>query len=273
MSLDESLRVSDSCKDDIQRKGYFLVSKSTHHHQFTINDWSRRQKDNKIINDFTLANSIGDKFSIEIYPNGLDEESMDYISAKLINKSMKDQTGHFRVGLLRNDPEIMVTNIEHEYSVSRTLAAEGQGSVWIIPNFAGKSHLSQTQAYTANNSIIVTADITLIDEPEFVSKVSIPLVCLPTGARANNIETLSDDISKLYNNPLQSDLTLCAEGVGFYCHKVILSIRSPYFNEKFKLWSAQILRRMFNHRVYVVKNIHPRVLGEVLRFIYTDACK
>lgn len=264
----------DSSKDNIRRKGYYLVSKSTHHHEFTICNWTERQKENKICHEFTIGNDENNKFRVEIYPHGLDEESMDYISAKLVNLSPTDQTGHFKLGLLKNDQEIMnVLNIEHEYPGSKTLTTEDSGGIWVITNFASRSYLKQTQAYTSCDSITVTIDVTLIDEPEFVSKVSVPLACLPTGSRAIDIGTLSEDVTKLFNNPLHSDITLCSENVGFYCHKAILSIRSPYFNEKFTTWNGQLIRRMFNSRVYVIKKVSNLVIAEVLRFIYTDACK
>jgi len=86
------------------------------------------------------------------------------------------------------------------------------------------------------------------------------------------IPTLIDHIKSLHNNPTLSDITLTCEGEKVFAHKVILSIRSPTFQAKFQTKYFQIMNTLHSGQ-YELKSLEPKVFTELVRFIYTDACR
>ncbi|XP_057319185.1 speckle-type POZ protein B-like [Microplitis mediator] len=76
---------------------------------------------------------------------------------------------------------------------------------------------------------------------------------------------ITDDLKKLYNSQINSDVTFIVGNEKFKAHKIILSARSPVF-------SAMFTHKMKENRdnKVAIPDIEPKIFNKLLEFIYTD---
>jgi len=79
--------------------------------------------------------------------------------------------------------------------------------------------------------------------------------------------SLIDDLDKLVNSPLFSDVTFCVEQHHLPAHKLVLEVRTEYFRRMF----SSGLRESQSNRIEIF-DCTTNVFIDVLRFIYTDTC-
>ena len=80
----------------------------------------------------------------------------------------------------------------------------------------------------------------------------------------NFYKQLSEQLRKLFNNKPSSDVKIRCGNEEFYCHKILLSARSPVFEAMFQNDMIE------NHSEEVrIQDIKPEVVKEMLHFIYT----
>ena len=85
---------------------------------------------------------------------------------------------------------------------------------------------------------------------------------------ATHNDDLTTGVAKLLSESTHkhSDVEVQVDGKTFYCHKLILAIKSPYFEEKF--YSAETEA---DDKPIVLDDIGAETFGKVIQFIYTGA--
>ena len=165
----------------------------------------------------------------------------------------------------------------------KSFTTEGTGKNWIIEKFVQIEQLQKSSTLIPSDTLTLTIDIEIFGEPENLKKeISQEKTEEAAEESKSQIKThmqqqlpsIHSDIAKLYNNELYSDIALHVNGSTIYAHKVILSIRSNYWLNKFNTIKFQLLN-IFNATTknYTVKNISEELFIEVMRFVYTDTCK
>jgi len=103
-------------------------------------------------------------------------------------------------------------------------------------------------------------------EVETISGSKFPVEKLPPSDDYNCGKEMNDHIGKLFGEKKFSDVKItCGEEV-FFCHRNILSVRSPVFKAMFH--SDMIENHSQN---VVIKDVKPEVVKEMLHFIYNGA--
>ena len=82
----------------------------------------------------------------------------------------------------------------------------------------------------------------------------------------NSLKKMSEQFGTLFGNKKFSDVKIRCGKVEFYCHKIILSGRSPVFDAMFQ---SDMIENYLEE--VVVNNFKPEVVQEMLHYIYTGA--
>ncbi|XP_038959854.1 TD and POZ domain-containing protein 2-like [Rattus norvegicus] len=201
------------------------------------------------------ANEEEMQWCLRIHPNGIDEESKDYLSVYL---------------WLLSCPESPV------WATFQFWIVNAQGEKYQIIKVPNVLKFLPNQQWGHKKFIL--RDFLLFyrhwllpeDQLTLCCKVCIvgPVFSRPgqnmTPAIRDPRQMLADDLGELWENPLFTDCTLLVAGQEFRDHKAILAAHSPVFRAMFE---HEMLESLTNH--IEIHDIHLQVFKEMMPFIYT----
>ncbi|KAL6093491.1 hypothetical protein STEG23_030053 [Scotinomys teguina] len=201
--------------------------------------------------------SIGDndKWCLRVHPNGVDEESADFLSVYLVLLScLKSPVwAKFKFWIISAEGE-------------QTNVTSSQGAFKFVANFDWGFKKFILRDLILSHAFWLLPD----DQLTLVCKVSTVQISSSTSDqnRKAGIEiprcTLAEELGELWENSLFTDCCLVVAGQEFRAHKAILAARSPVF------------RAMFEHDMVEKKknrveihDLDPQVVKAMMDFIYT----
>ncbi|XP_003749384.1 TD and POZ domain-containing protein 2-like [Rattus norvegicus] len=245
---------------DLEAKicGFTHISVQNFSYEWTISNFSFcMDRIWKIITSpvFSLEANEELHWCLRIYPNGVDEESKDYLSLSLgllsCPKSPVLAKLHFWI-LNAQGEKHQITKIPN---VLRFPPNEQWGlRKFILQDFL----LSHRHWLLPEEQLILCCKVSIIG----------PCFSRPgqnmTPAIKDPRQILADDVGELWENSLFTDCSLVVAGQEFRAHKAILAGHSPVFRAMFE---HEMQERLTNRIEF--HDIHLQVFKEMMAFIYT----
>ncbi|EAZ06057.1 hypothetical protein OsI_28297 [Oryza sativa Indica Group] len=203
----------------------------------------------------------GHDWAIRLYPDGVTEDSMDYVSVylELMTENAKAMA-FYTLGLV--DP--VTGGIRCNWSRSSPRLFDSSDSSRFGPRsplFIPRSDLEMEESgYIVNDRLTVECEVTVTKGPQ----VSRTIGCSEIGVPPSE---LSEHFGKLLEEEedVGRDVVFSVEGESFAAHKLVLAARSPVFKAEF--YGEMIERGTFS---IDIKDMQPSVFRALLHFIYTD---
>ncbi|XP_038959861.1 TD and POZ domain-containing protein 2-like [Rattus norvegicus] len=204
---------------------------------------------------FSLETNEEVQWCLTIYPNGVDEESKDYLSVCLgLHSCPKSPVlAKFQCWILNAQGEKHhITKIPN---VIRFLPNEQ----WALRKFILRDFLlSHRHCLLPEDQLILCCKVSIVG-PSF----SRPGHNMRPAIK-DATQMLADDVGELWENSLFTDCTLVVSGQEFRAHKAILAARSPVFRAMFE----HEMQEHLTNRIEI-HDIHLQVFKELMAFIYT----
>uniref|UniRef100_A0A0E0ASE6 BTB domain-containing protein n=1 Tax=Oryza glumipatula TaxID=40148 RepID=A0A0E0ASE6_9ORYZ len=205
----------------------------------------------------------GHDWAIRFYPDGVTEDSMDYVSVylELMSENAKAMafytlglvdpvTGEIRCNWSRSSPRLFDSSDSSRF---------GPRSPLFIP----RSDLEMEESgYIVNDRLTVECEVTVIKGPQ---------VSRTIGYTESEIGVPPSELSEHFGKLLEEeeevgrDVVFSVEGESFAAHKLVLAARSLVFKAEF--YGEMIERGTFS---IDIKDMQPSVFRALLHFIYTD---
>ncbi|XP_032752880.1 TD and POZ domain-containing protein 1-like [Rattus rattus] len=204
---------------------------------------------------FSLEANEEVQWCLRIYPNGVDEESKDYLSVCLCLLSCPKSSvlAKLQFWIINGQGEKhQVTKI---LNVLRFLPNQQWGlRKFILRDFL----LSHRHCLLPEDQLILCCKVSIVG-PSFnrPEQNMTPAIKDPT-------QMLANDVGELWENSLFTDCSLVVAGQEFRAHKAILAARSPVFRAMFE---HEMLENLTNR--IEIHDIHLQVFKEMMGFIYT----
>ncbi|XP_031232021.1 TD and POZ domain-containing protein 1-like [Mastomys coucha] len=191
---------------------------------------------------------------LRVYPNGVDEESRDYLSVFLVLLSCPDRPVRANLEFwVRNSRGEKVQTMKSD-RVKSFLQCQQKG----FKKFLHRDHLSD------EHGLLPEDQLTLCCKLSIEGAVFGILGQDMTPAIKDVRPMLTDDLGELWENSLFTDFSLLVAGQEFRAHKAILAARSPVFKAMFEHEMEQSL----TNRIKIL-DLDPQVFKEMMGFIYT----
>ena len=174
---------------------------------------------------------------VNMYPNGYDSESKDYVSVFLFNN---DDAGDVFVSCV-----FSVDTQKSQFDCHEIKANCGFGYHCFIKT-------NEIASFLSNDTLSLIFEIKVIEK---IGKVSI---------KAYHQDQLSEDLKRLFLNGEYSDMTITCGDRKFECHKNILASRSPVLKAMFETNMKEK-----NTGTVEIQNMTPEVLEKMLLYMYT----
>ncbi|XP_051054990.1 speckle-type POZ protein-like [Phodopus roborovskii] len=239
--------------------GYTPINIQEFSYEWTISNFHffLEQMQGKYISSPTFSSGSNDthKWCLKVQPNGVDEESKDYLSVFL--------------GLLGFPKNPIWAKFQ-----------------FCIINANGeKSHVMKSPTYFrflqnqyCGFKKFILQDILLIQEPWLLPDYKLTLLCKVNMVQGSfdisdqstipEIQvprcTMADDLGDLWEKSFFTDCCLVVAGQEFRAHKVILAARSPVFRTLFQ----HDLKESRTNRIEI-HDLEPQVFEAMMGFIYT----
>lgn len=228
-------------------------------YMWTISNFSFcREEMGEVLKSSTFSAGSNDKLKwlLRINPKGLDEESKDYLSLYLLLHKCETKgevRAKFKFSILNSKrEEVKIMESQRAY---RFVA----GKDWGFKKFVKRDMLlDETSGLLPDDKLTIYCEVNVVSEAKEYSGQVSPFQSRVPACR------LPDDLEDLFKSQELSDVTICANGKEFKAHKAILAARSPMFRGMF---SHDMKETKYNR--VEVPDVHPDVLQEMLRFIYT----
>ncbi|KAL1763418.1 speckle-type POZ protein, partial [Sigmodon hispidus] len=209
------------------------------------------------ISSQAFSTGANDEWCLRIYPNGVDEESRDYLSVYLVLLSCaKNQVwAKFQFGILNAEGQITYTYTTNCSRVYRFLPRYGGGyKMFILRDFL----ISNAQSLLSDDSLTLLCEVSIVQDYLSISdEDSRPSIQVPRC-------TLADELGELQENGSFADCCLVVAGQEFRAHKAILAARSPVFKAMFE----HDMEERRKNRVEI-HDLEPQVFRAMMDFIYT----
>ncbi|XP_032752675.1 TD and POZ domain-containing protein 1-like [Rattus rattus] len=201
------------------------------------------------------ANAEEMQWCLRIHPNGVDEESKDYLSVYLWLLSCPESPvwATFQFWIINAQVEkyqiIKVPNVLN-----------------FLPNqqWGHKKFIFQDFLLFYRHCLLPEEQLTMCCKVCIVG----PSFSRPEQNMTPSIrdprKTLAEDLGELWENSFFTDCSLVVAGQEFRAHKAILAARSPVFRA---MCEHEMLEGLTNH--FEIHNIHLHVFKEMMGFIYT----
>lgn len=200
------------------------------------------------------------KWRLNYYPNGYNAESTQFQAVYLQLMESKSALVGAKFMLTLLTKEGKESGISAGSKRTRTFR---KGTGYGVPNFLAKDLIfDDLLELLHNNELHIKCKLWVVNDPHFKDTKSV--VEKPEDPNAQ----LGQDLAAILNSSQWSDVTLICEGREFPCHKAILASRSPIFNAMF---THQNSREVLTNKVEI-EDMEPKVLSELLTFIYTGSC-
>lgn len=216
---------------------------------------------------FTICGE--DKWDIIIIPGGIDNDVSKLVTIGLRNLYSKEIRASCSIFISAGKSGLkFVASTDPGQSYS---AYGSDSDTWYTPlPFTFNETLKPGFEFLINGEMIIVVKLNICGDPQFLSPIDI--------FTDHSISTLSSDLEFLLNqsgsssNCLKGDITLISGDVRVTCHQCILACRSRIFRESFHT-TTSAMKLMLNYGKNVVNKIHPSILREFVRYLYTDECR
>ena len=192
---------------------------------------------------------------LRVHPNGIDEESKDYLSVYLMLLSRPDRPIWAKF-------QFWIINDQGEKCQSRKSASVFsfiQNQDWGFKTF-----ILQDFLLSQHRCLLPEDHLTLCCEVSIVGKfLSMPGQNRPPAIKDPR-HMLTDDLGELWEKSLFTDCSLVVAGQEFRAHKAIVAARSPVFRAMFEHEMEERLKNRVE-----IHDLDPRVFKEMMGFIYT----
>ncbi|XP_035293433.1 speckle-type POZ protein-like [Cricetulus griseus] len=205
---------------------------------------------------FSSGFSDNDKWCLKILPNGIDEESKDYLSVHLTMLSCPTipAWARFRFWIISVDGE--KTNGKISPRFFKFMPKQH----WGFKKFIHRDLLSFVESWLyPDNELTIFCEVDLVVQDSLINsgKSTVPGIQVPR-------YTLEDELGQLWENSLFIDCCLVVAGQEFQAHKAILAARSPVFRAMFQ----HDMEEKRKNRVEI-QDVEPQVFKTMMDFIYT----
>ena len=199
-------------------------------------------------------------WELNLYPKGDILSPGNYVAFDLSNKERNTEKAHFSLSILneRGQKEKTANFLTDDY-----MRATERGKLdfsWSC--FCSIQELKNNPNLLPNGKLTLVCDLTVYGPDKTTSGSKFPdEIVAPVN---NSYKQLSEHFGKLFNNKTSSDAKIMCGNEEFFCHKIILSVRSPVFEAMFQ---TDMIEN--NREVVLIQDIKPEVVKEMLHFIYT----
>nr|ACH91369.1 TDPOZ-T2 [Rattus norvegicus] len=245
---------------DLEAKscGYTHISVQKFCYEWTISNFSFCMdgiRENVTSPRFSLEASEEMQWCLRIFPNGVDEESKDYLSVYL--------------GLLSCPKSPVWAKVQF-------WIINAQGEKYLITKMSNVLRFLPNQYWGYKKFILrdflLSHRHRLLPEDQFTLCCKVSIVERSFSMHGDNMrpaikdprQMLVNDIGELRENSLFTDCSLVVAGQEFRSHKAILAACSPVFRAMFE---HEMLESLTNR--IEIHDIHLQVFKEMMAFIYT----
>ncbi|KAH9364044.1 hypothetical protein HPB48_016382 [Haemaphysalis longicornis] len=248
-------------RTDISCETRSKISKFTY--TWTIHDFSlRRQETGQNIESPTFSTKgPGNRYwRLQLYPNGFNEESKDFVSLYVRDAAADDCKDKYPIDY----KFAVIDEGGHKASLQEWTCYFSKGGSWGFAKFIEKAYLlTGTDHLLPNDKLTVYCEVLGFIDSKIVSTRNTPGEIQIPGRR------LSQDSGHLLSSRRFSDVVFSVEGEDIHAHKNILAARSPVFAAMFE----NDMKEKEQGRVEI-PDCRFEVFREVVEFIYTgDAPK
>ncbi|XP_038959269.1 TD and POZ domain-containing protein 2-like [Rattus norvegicus] len=245
---------------DLEAKscGYTHISVQKFCYEWTISNFSFCMdgiRENITSPVFSLEGNEEVQWCLRIFPNGVDEESKDYLSVSLRLHSCPKSPVLAKV-------QFWIINAQgekHQIKEIPNILSFSPKQQWGLRKFILRDFLLSLRHWLLpEDQLILCCKVSIVG-PSF----STPGHNM-TPTNKDPRQMLADDIGELWKNSLFTDCSLVVAGQEFRAHKAILAARSPVFRAMFE---HEMLESLTNR--VEIHDIHLQVFKEMMAFIYT----
>uniref|UniRef100_A0A0N5CHC3 BTB domain-containing protein n=1 Tax=Strongyloides papillosus TaxID=174720 RepID=A0A0N5CHC3_STREA len=240
-------------------------------YKYTIQNFSfRSEKTGESISSstFVIAGKEKSEWCLNIYPNGEDEDSKEYVSVYLELLRPEKAKAKYRFSILNDKEE--EKNVKFVTESKDFVKHKGSG----FSHFVKRDFL-----LNESNGLLINDKLTILCEAELIylkteNYDNLEIVDSKTENRDNpetsiNFLTpqskLSLDYGNLYDSPLFYDCVIKVEDTEIQVHKAILAVRSPAFYDIFNSTSGESQTNIIE-----IKDFNAEVVKKMLKYIYND---
>ncbi|XP_052588149.1 speckle-type POZ protein-like [Peromyscus californicus insignis] len=203
------------------------------------------------------AFSIGanDKWCLRIHPNGVDEESADYLSVYLVLLScVKSHVwAKFQFWIINNEGVKM--KVRRSPRAFRFVPRSNWGYKKYIARDFLLSHAFQ---FLPDDQLTLVCKVSMVQVSLSISDQN-----RKPGIQVPNC-TLADELGELWENSCFTDCCLVVAGQEFWAHKAILAARSSVFRAMIEQDMEESRKNRFE-----IPDLEPQVFKAMMDFIYT----
>ena len=196
-------------------------------------------------------------FQLEVFPNGEEgEDNSEYVAVFLTSRRQEDLEVKYDFSVQKADGTYWsrIGNTFKKFSPEQ--------NSWGYGKAFSKAKLNEKAAEllpSGRLTIVCNLEIYYSDKHTEGKKQKIEF-------KIEDSPSLGENLSKAFNNPEFSDVTIVCLDKKFHCHKAVLAARSDVF------------AAMFSHRAtkesesgeVVISDLEPDVLEQLLHFVYSD---
>lgn len=236
---------------------------------WTIEDFLNRPEkvgESLVSSHFTVSGP-GDKvttWELKTYPKGEDDEYKErrrssYVPLYIRNTKKTPEVAKFSLSILNGRRQK-----KEDFSTDEYIEISKRGKCSVGCGFVTFEELKDNPDLLPGGNLTFVCDLTVYGPGATISGSKFPDDKLAIAD--NRGKEMNDQIGKLFGEKKFSDVKItCGEEV-FDCHRNILSVRSPVFDVMFQ--SDMVENRSKN---VLIKDIKPKVVKEMLYFIYNGA--
>ncbi|KAH0511166.1 Speckle-type POZ protein [Microtus ochrogaster] len=235
---------------------YKVFSVPNFYCQWTINNFHfiLEEEQGSIISP-SFSTGDNDNWCLRVHPNGVDEESSDYLSVnlKLLSSPKSAIIAQFQLWIINIKGEKIET-VTSPKSFRFLPGYEGGYKMFILRDFLldHEYWLLPEDKLTLFCRGILYPDSHKISEESTNPEIQAPRC------------TLADELGDLWENSHFTDCCLVVAGQEFWAHKAILAARSPVFRAMFEHETEE--RR---NNCVEIHDLEPEVFKAMMDFIYT----
>ena len=244
--------------DESESWGYTEISFQEFCYRWTISNFRfvlRESRDAIKSPTFSSGTRDKDQWCLKLHPNGVDEESEEYLSVYLALLSCPKSPvwAKFHVWIINSEGE------QTQGMTSPTFSRFLQNQHWGFKKFILRDVLLSREPWLLeDNELSLRCQVTVVqDSFDIPPEATEPEVQIPRC-------TLADELGELWENSLFTDCCLVVAGQEFRAHKAILAARSPVFRAMFQ----HDMEESRTHRVEI-RDLEPQVFETMMGFIYT----
>ena len=204
---------------------------------------------------FSLGGSEEVAWYLRLYPNGIDEESKDYLSLYLVLLSCPASPVWAKFDFWIIDRKGKKYQHIKSPNITSFQPQQHRGfKKFILRDFL----LSHQHWFLPEDQLTICCKASIIGDI-----ISMPGLNM-TPAIKDPRQMLADDLGELWEKSLFTDCCLLVGGHEFRAHRAILAARSPVFRAMFEHEMQENLKKQIK-----IHDLDPQVFKEMMDFIYT----